>query len=208
MIPGSVALHGENQGFYTIPCNTPLEIGFQFGGQIYMMNPTDFISANLGGSCLGALAGVDAPDDTTTELVFILGALFMKNLVTVYDLGAPAVGFGRLKDANTRFGGYSIVRPNEETALGTGPFATLSPTLSYPAGIPLSIVTNLGSFTLNILPPMITVVNGTGAVDFSITQVATATGVQTSAGATVAVTSNIPAIPQTQGIRILKCVLT
>lgn len=94
-----------------------------------MMDANDFISDRSGNTCLGALTGIDNVDDNHEELGFIIGALFMKNVVTVYDLGAPAVGFGRLKNTNARFGEYSIVPLNELTALGTGPYASLSPTL-------------------------------------------------------------------------------
>jgi hypothetical protein len=128
-------LQGDSEGYYTFPCPALSEVGFQLGGQNYMMNVADFILTQSGGTCLGALVGADEADDTETTLVFILGALFLKNVMTVFDLGAPAVGFGRLKDADTQYGSYTIVPQNQMTALGTGPFASLSPTLTIPPRI-------------------------------------------------------------------------
>ena len=96
------------------------------------MDPQDFIVQQQGNICQGALAGVDLPDDNLEEPVFILGALFMKNFVTVYDLGSPAVGFGRLKATNQRYGSATVVPFNQRTALGTGPAAHLSPTFVPP----------------------------------------------------------------------------
>lgn len=98
-----------------------------------MMDFTDFILAQNGDTCLGVLIGEDSPDDTGTQPVFILGALFMKNVVTVFDLGTPAVGFGRLKSTSEQFGTYTVVPNGQRTALGTGPSAQLSPTITRPA---------------------------------------------------------------------------
>ena len=97
-----------------------------------MMDFQDFVLIRQGNTCVGALAGVDMPDDTGTELVFILSSLFMKNVVTIFDLGTPAVGFGKLKATKEQFGEYTIVLNVERTALGTGPTALLDPTIVRP----------------------------------------------------------------------------
>lgn len=97
------------------------------------MDPQDFLVAELGGGgCQGALVGINAPDDNFKEFVFILGELFMKSFVTVYDLGSPAVGFGRLKGTNQHFGSVTVVPFDQRTALGTGPSGHLSPTFVRP----------------------------------------------------------------------------
>ena len=119
-------------GAYAFPCTSTIQIGFQFGGQNYMMNPEDFIMQQDGDTCVGALVAQDFVDDTQTQLGFILGALFMKNVVSVFDLGRPAVGFGRLKVAGERYGAATVVPQNQQTALGTGPSASLSPTFNPP----------------------------------------------------------------------------
>jgi hypothetical protein len=101
-----------------------------------MMNPDDFILEQQGTECIGALAEIDAPDDEATEPVFLIGALFMKNVLTVFDLAAPAVGFGKLKNASFEYGTNTVISNEQATALGTGPFASSSPTFvpTTPAG--------------------------------------------------------------------------
>jgi len=128
-ILGGTPVRGQ-QGVYELPCNTPLQIGFQFNGQNYFMDPGDFIIGEEGQICVGAITQDDIPDDTRQEFVWILGALFMKNVLTVFDLGAPAVGFGRLKAVDDRFGSFTVINDAQQTALGTGPFASLSPTFN------------------------------------------------------------------------------
>ena len=97
------------------------------------MDPQDFILQEQEGTCLGALVGMNTPDDNFDEPVFILGALFMKSFVTVFDLGSPAVGFGRLKSSNQQYGSVTVVPYDQRTALGTGPSAQLSPTFIGPS---------------------------------------------------------------------------
>jgi len=124
-----------SDGYYRFPCSELTAVGFQLGGQNYMMDLSDFILVQSGETCVGSLVGLDEPDDTETELVFLLGALFMKNVMTVFNLGMPAVGFGRLKNTNAQYGGFTSVPQNEVTALGTGPSASLSPTLTVSNGM-------------------------------------------------------------------------
>jgi hypothetical protein len=158
-----------------------------------MMDPKDFVVQQQGSTCIGALVAMDMPDDHLAELVFILGALFMKNVVSVFDLGAPAVGFGRLKDSNQQYGGYTVIGNDENTALGTGPSATLSPTFS-PQRRMLSqkLELTLETQIVNIGPDPVTAVIGTGPISPNLAFITPQQGVPTSAGETVAVTSNIP----------------
>jgi Eukaryotic aspartyl protease len=94
-----------------------------------MMEPSDFLTQNLGdGYCVGALAGIDVPDDSGQEFVWILGALFLKNVITVFDLGAPGVGFGRPQTVGKQYGSYTVIPLQQGTQLGTGPDASLMPT--------------------------------------------------------------------------------
>src|SRR5271156_2159107 len=116
-------------GFYQYPCNLQFTFGFQLGGQNYLMDSSDFLTGNMGdGYCVGALAALDIPDDSGSEYVWILGALFMKNVITIFDLGTPAVGFGRPQGIPEQFGSYTVIPFNQGTQLGTGPYASLSPT--------------------------------------------------------------------------------
>jgi hypothetical protein len=108
------------------------------------MDPQDFIVFEAQGACLGALVGMDIPDDNFEESVFLLGALFMKNVVTVFDLGSPAVGFGQLKKSNQQYGSATVVQSDQRTAKGTGPSALLIPTFTGPiiTGVILSSFTD------------------------------------------------------------------
>jgi hypothetical protein len=93
-----------------------------------MINMQDFVLAEQDSVCASSLTGVNTPDDTLTEPVWILGSIFMKNLVTVFDLGKPAVGFGNLHKINSPYGTDTLIPESEATALGTGPSASVSPT--------------------------------------------------------------------------------
>ncbi len=61
-IPGSVALTGDDAGFYTFPCSTNVDFALTFGGLSYPVNPVDF---NLGpvtdgsSDCVGSLFVLD-----------------------------------------------------------------------------------------------------------------------------------------------------
>jgi hypothetical protein len=191
-IPGAEPL-SDGSGAFAFLCSTQIQVGFQFAGQNYMMNPNDFIIQQQGNTCIGALVAMDMPDDNLEELVFILGALFMKNVVSVFDLGAPAVGFGRLKDSNQQYGGYTVVGNNEQTAHGTGPSATLSPTLNPQRRIlSKEFQLTLETRTINIAANPVTAVTGTGPINPNLAFIASQQGVPTSAGESVVVTSNIP----------------
>jgi Eukaryotic aspartyl protease len=119
---------------YQYPCNHPVQVAFQLGGQNYFLDSNDFIIGQLGDQCIGALVEDNIPDDNNEEFVFILGALFMKNVVSVFDLGVPRVGFGWLQGVNSEFGAFTIVPTTQWTGLGTGPYATLSATFQPEIG--------------------------------------------------------------------------
>jgi hypothetical protein len=122
----------NNPGFWVYQCSSAPTIAFQLGGQNFAMDPQDFIILRNEDMCWGALAELDTPDDHFEEPVFLLGALFMKSLVTIFDLGTPRVGFGRLKGISEEYGTYEVVPDDQRTALGNGPSASLSPTFKRP----------------------------------------------------------------------------
>jgi hypothetical protein len=119
-------------GFWQFPCDHVPSIGFQFGGQNFMMDPQDFIISASQNVCVGALVGMSVPDPLTEESVFLLGELFMKNVVTLYDLGTPAIGFGHLKAINKLYGSATVVQNSQRTAQGTGSSTTSAPALTVP----------------------------------------------------------------------------
>jgi Eukaryotic aspartyl protease len=137
---GAVEVEGE-PGFWQFPCDQVPSIGFQFGGQNFMMDPQDFIIAEAENVCVGVFIELSVADGNEEELAFLLGAPFIKNFVTVFDLGTPAIAFGNLKASNHVYGSATIIQNSQRTALGTGPFATLSPTLTVPtAGMTVHII--------------------------------------------------------------------
>jgi hypothetical protein len=131
---GAVEVEDE-PGFWQFPCDQVPNIGFQFGGQNFMLDPQDFIILQQQNVCIGALIEMSVPDTNTEEPIFLIGELFMKNVITVYDLGKPAIGFGHLKAINPLYGSATVVLDSQRTALGTGSSATLSPTLTLPGMI-------------------------------------------------------------------------
>jgi len=165
-----------------------------------MMNFEDFIVAQSGDTCLGALIGQDEPDDTATQPVFILSALFMKNVVTVFDLGTPQVGFGKLKATNQQFGQYTVIPLDQRTALGTGPSASLSPTITpdVPSGSISHPTTLLTIVTITLNEYAIVETSGTGPVNENTSGVNKQTGL--SNPGSIAVISNLAGttVPATQ----------
>jgi Eukaryotic aspartyl protease len=75
-----------NQGLYQVSCTAQApSFGVKIGGQTFSVNATDLL-LNNGGSCiLGVQDGGSGP--------FILGDVFMKNVVVSFDVGAGQLGF-------------------------------------------------------------------------------------------------------------------
>jgi Eukaryotic aspartyl protease len=181
-------------GYWQYPCDQLTSIGFQLGGQNYLMNLQDFMLEQQDSYCLGALVSFASADDTLTEPVWILGSLWMKNVMSVFDLGKPAVGFGTLREINSPYGTQTLVPDSQRTALGTGPSASASATFTPappPNGIPPAFLLLIeGGPTISEYA--VTTVPGTGPLSLNSALVNRQTGVPTSAGATVVVTSDIP----------------
>jgi cathepsin D len=130
-------------GFYQFPCSSAMNIGFQFGGQNYMINKEDLIFGSEGPICVGTISVFHIADDSDTQFAFLMGEEFMKNVVTVFDLGTPAVGFGRLRDTGKQYGEYTVVPLDQMTAMGTGPSAALLPTFNPLANTTIGILKSL-----------------------------------------------------------------
>jgi Eukaryotic aspartyl protease len=198
LLPESAEIPNE-PGFYQFACdpaNLP-SIGFQLGGKNFMMNPADFIRENSqDGTCLGAIVGEDVPDDNLEQPVWILGNLFMKNFLTIFDLGGPTVGFGQLKQVDKQYGGYTEIPNFQRTQLGTGPSASLSATFipPQPYGMWCHCLSVLieGSTTVEITAYNVQLVQGTGGVSVDAIGLARQTGIPTPKGDQILATSNVP----------------
>ncbi|KAJ7616454.1 acid protease [Roridomyces roridus] len=92
-VPGSKMY---DAGFYSFPCADPPKIAFSWGGRSWNISAKilNLGQAAVGSSdCVGALGGLESGLGGD---VWLLGAVFMENVYTVFDLGKEAVGFAEL----------------------------------------------------------------------------------------------------------------
>ncbi|KNZ51326.1 hypothetical protein VP01_39g5 [Puccinia sorghi] len=113
--PGS----GAYQGYYTYPCDSSFSLSLFFEGEAYNIDPVDI---NLGSidenhrECLAGIFSIDhgrknskgRPKNGLPD--WILGAVFLKNVYTVFQRGPPAaVGFGKpSSDYQVLLGGLGV----------------------------------------------------------------------------------------------------
>ncbi|CAG8601933.1 7984_t:CDS:2 [Ambispora leptoticha] len=76
LIPG--AAYDQEDGFYTIPCNTTSIVSFVFGGIAYAISPEDLVINQGKGACLSAISNGGN--------VWVVGDAFLKNVYTAFDL--------------------------------------------------------------------------------------------------------------------------
>ncbi|KIJ67518.1 hypothetical protein HYDPIDRAFT_173994 [Hydnomerulius pinastri MD-312] len=70
-------------GFYSYPCNSPVQISFVFGNKKFALDPRDLNLGRLSdGSCIGAIIGLSG---STFNGIAIIGDSFLKSYVSVYD---------------------------------------------------------------------------------------------------------------------------
>ncbi|CAG8585398.1 7213_t:CDS:1 [Acaulospora morrowiae] len=88
LIPGSWL--APTKDFFIIPCDHSAVVAFKFGGVSYEMPAMDLIFYPIGGNeCISNIA-VGAINGSDTWLV---GATFLKNVYSVYDLNRTSIGF-------------------------------------------------------------------------------------------------------------------
>jgi hypothetical protein len=87
-IPGSRA---NDDGSWSIPCDTSSRVAFTFGTKTWSIEPADFVIADdeEGFECTGAIEGSDG--DSPYD--WLLGDAFMKNVYSVFRFDPPSVGF-------------------------------------------------------------------------------------------------------------------
>jgi hypothetical protein len=93
-IPGSQAIE---RGFYIYPCNSILpDIVFHFDGVAFPIsqNFNQGIWAHVPGNCLGSISENQGNDININT--WVLGAAFMANYYTVFNVGTKKVGFATL----------------------------------------------------------------------------------------------------------------
>ena len=81
------AAYSEEDGVYYVDCDaTPPQFGVDIGGQIFFINRDDMILDEGYGNCI---SGITAAGDS----VGILGDVFLKNVLAVFDVGASEMRF-------------------------------------------------------------------------------------------------------------------
>ncbi|KAL6297890.1 aspartic peptidase domain-containing protein [Sparassis latifolia] len=97
-IPGSQALTGQNEGFYSFPCTTTVNVSLSFGGRSWPIDPTDM---NLGtldaGQCMGGVFDVTLGANVGNgDPSWIVGDTFLKNVYSVFRASPLSIGFAQL----------------------------------------------------------------------------------------------------------------
>ncbi|KAH9889825.1 aspartic peptidase domain-containing protein [Cubamyces lactineus] len=87
LLPPDSGLGSPNMLFYSVPCNTKLNITLSFSGNLYPMHPVDAIDISFNSTtgtffCIGTIFGGTNPNED-----FLLGASFLRNTYQLYDYG-------------------------------------------------------------------------------------------------------------------------
>ncbi|KAG9286311.1 hypothetical protein G9A89_014298 [Geosiphon pyriformis] len=93
LIPGAVM---DNAGNFFVPCNTTTIVSLVFNGVKFNINPKDLArdyikSLDL---CLSGIAGEKLGSGTQ----WILGDVFLKNVISIFNIKNKTVGFARSED--------------------------------------------------------------------------------------------------------------
>jgi len=95
-IPGSAA-STEQEGYFTYPCSTNVNISLSFGGKTWSIDPDDFkLTTTRDGNCLGAIfefSGTSTTGSGNSALAWIIGDTFLKNVYSVFRYNPASVGF-------------------------------------------------------------------------------------------------------------------
>ncbi len=87
----------NDTGIWIVPCNaTAPNVTIQIAGTEFTINPVDLLALPRdGGICS---SGFQVGPITGTGLPFILGDVFMLNVISVFDVGASEMRFGQRWD--------------------------------------------------------------------------------------------------------------
>ncbi|RPD58766.1 acid protease [Lentinus tigrinus ALCF2SS1-7] len=130
-IPGSQALTGDNNGYYTYPCDTDVNVTLRFGNSSvsWPISNADFLLMQVSSSsCVGGFFTLDTSG--TSAPAWIVGDTFLKNVYSVFRASPASVGFAQLSATATDMNGR----------LGSPPSATVGSVATITGGS-----TNTGS---------------------------------------------------------------
>jgi len=140
-VSGAVKLTGNDLGFYSFPCDTPLNIAISFGGPAWPVSNTDMNLGTITGSpgqCRGAIFDITAGADAQSpnNPVWIVGDTFLKNVYSVFRSSPPAVGFAQLSSiAGGSSGTPSTSIGASEATGGTTGSSTSAALSTVPPGV-------------------------------------------------------------------------
>jgi cathepsin D len=134
-VPGSAAVENQ-QGFFSFPCSTSVQVTLSFGGKAWPISTTDM---NLGqisrgsSQCLGAIfdlsLGSNIPSGSGNPS-WVVGDTFLKNVYSVFRADPGSVGFAQLSSVA---GGSGAPSGNGSTTTTTGSNAGSSNTITLTA---------------------------------------------------------------------------
>lgn len=90
------AVYDDDQGAYVVDCKAKApSLGINIAGTVFYTNPLDMIllagtDDNGNDVCI---SGIDDGGNDPTEDVYILGDVFQKNVVSIFDIGATEMRF-------------------------------------------------------------------------------------------------------------------
>lgn len=97
-IPNSQPMSGSgNQGLWSFPCDTNLNVSMQYGGLSYQISTADMNLGRFSSSsdmCTGAFFQMDM--SSQSPISWIVGASFLKNVYSVFRYEPTAIGFAAL----------------------------------------------------------------------------------------------------------------
>ncbi|KZS98326.1 acid protease [Sistotremastrum niveocremeum HHB9708] len=120
-IKGSQQGTGQLEGYWTIPCNTDVNVAMTFSSQSWPISPADFSVQQLqGNQCLGAIFELDAGGQSSGGGPdWVIGDTFLKNVYSVFRYTPPSVGFAQLAS--------SVQGSSSTSGTSTDPKSTSTP---------------------------------------------------------------------------------
>ncbi|RXW25045.1 hypothetical protein EST38_g804 [Candolleomyces aberdarensis] len=133
-VPGATQAANQ-QGFWTFPCSTEVNVTMSFGGRSWAISSEDMNLGPVttsGRTCAGAIfdlnMGSNIPAGSGPS--WVVGATFLKNVYSVYRANPPSIGFAELSTA----AGGTGTAPGSRSTAGAGsilPKAGLASALSF-----------------------------------------------------------------------------